>query len=82
MTNEDLITRIGQLAYGTDSFKQHMAEDLGISRNYLDKIIAGDELPKSVRLQLAGFVDRKIVELDDRQKALDDELRALRAKGQ
>ena len=69
---DSIIEHIGQLAYARTDYKQIMAEGLGISRNYLDKLLTLEKLETKDRLMLVGFIDMTAADLRRRAAELEE----------
>lgn len=68
---DSIIEHIGQLAYDRNDYKQNMADGLGISRNYLDKLLTLEKLETKDRLMLVGFIEMTAADLRRRAAELE-----------
>ena len=63
------VETIGETAYSPMN-KAKYAEELGVSVNYLDKLLEEGDLKVGVILQLSGFALKKAKELEERSAKL------------
>lgn len=72
MDMNEIITKIGLAAHGGDKLnKNRLAEEMGLSRSYLDKLAASNELDQKTKLQFLGFIDWQLADLRDRIDELE-----------
>lgn len=58
--DRDLLIKAGVAAYG-ERWKTALAKDLGVSRVFMQKLIAGDEkIPRSFPVRLACILEKKL----------------------
>lgn len=72
MTEPHIIETIGHLVFARPDYKNAMAEALGISRNYLDKLLTMEKLDQKDRLMILGFIDDSRAVLLERVRELGE----------
>ena len=72
MSTEHPVVRIARLIYDHDDSIALMAQELKITRDYLDELLAAHSLPPDTRLLMIGFAVKKAEHLRQRSYQLLD----------